>query len=328
MSLNARRGPERTSPLLSGVVMEKVPVAPTQVLSTTGGAVTMTADQALGGLLILDCQDAQTITLPTAQKIVQAIPGCEKGTSFQLDIVNKGDSEATVALGSGITLASSSGTLTIPASSVRRLRFWVTTIVPYGDLGDAVSVASMQDLANTSGYLTRTGTVLSPATAGDSVSIGGTLEVSGAGPHTIGGNASNSIQLYIQGSFAGQYGTAIAPSITVPAGQNFYGILDVGGTILKSAGTHPYVTGANFEAPIIGGTGTIVDAATVTIQGAPAATVTGSLYALKVAAGASMFGGAIIGTLATYADDAAAGTGGLVAGTLYKTATGEVRVKL
>jgi len=32
--------------------------------------------------------------------------------------------------------------------------------------------------------------------------------------------------------------------------------------------------------------------------------------------------------LPTYADDSSAGTGGLVAGDLYKTATGELRIKL
>lgn len=32
--------------------------------------------------------------------------------------------------------------------------------------------------------------------------------------------------------------------------------------------------------------------------------------------------------LPTYADDAAAGAGGLAAGRLYKTATGEIRIKL
>lgn len=35
-----------------------------------------------------------------------------------------------------------------------------------------------------------------------------------------------------------------------------------------------------------------------------------------------------LSTLATYADDAAAGVGGLTVGQLYKTATGELRVKL
>jgi hypothetical protein len=32
--------------------------------------------------------------------------------------------------------------------------------------------------------------------------------------------------------------------------------------------------------------------------------------------------------LATYADDAAAGTGGLVTGDVYKTSTGELRIKV
>ena len=45
------------------------------------------------------------------------------------------------------------------------------------------------------------------------------------------------------------------------------------------------------------------------------------------------FTGPVIGTtlnltLAEYADDAAAGVGGLVEGDLYRTATGEVRIKL
>lgn len=39
-------------------------------------------------------------------------------------------------------------------------------------------------------------------------------------------------------------------------------------------------------------------------------------------------GGTSIPSLPTYADDAAAGTGGLVADDIYKTATGELRIKL
>jgi hypothetical protein len=141
MALDTRRTPERQLPIFSGVIIEKVPTSNTQVLSTAGGVVTMSAAQALGGLLKLDCQDAQTITTPTAAVLVAAIPGCEKGNAWCLDIVNYGDSTATVGLGTGVTLVALAGVdsiQTIATTIGRRFRFIVTGVAANGDSADAV----------------------------------------------------------------------------------------------------------------------------------------------------------------------------------------------
>ncbi len=73
------------------------------VVTTATTPVTMTVAQCLGGLLAVDCQDAGTLTLPTATLLNAAIPGVAPGCSFELDVVNYGDSTLTIGLGTGIT---------------------------------------------------------------------------------------------------------------------------------------------------------------------------------------------------------------------------------
>jgi hypothetical protein len=45
------------------------------VASTGSGVITLTAAQLLGGFIIIDTQDAQSATLPTAALLCEAIPG-------------------------------------------------------------------------------------------------------------------------------------------------------------------------------------------------------------------------------------------------------------
>jgi len=90
------------SPLLSGVVLQKLNFLP-QTLTTGGGVVTLTAAQALGGFLALNCDDAQTCKFPTADVLCAAIPGVEEGTAIYLDVINYGDTTATFAINTGIT---------------------------------------------------------------------------------------------------------------------------------------------------------------------------------------------------------------------------------
>lgn len=133
--LNAtRRTPERTSPLLSGVIIQKgITPSPTTgiVVSTGSGVVTLTAAQILTGFLAIDCQDAQTANLPTATLLNAAIPGVEVGDVIELAIVNYGDSTLTVGLGTGITkttLASVAAVMTLATLVSKRFRLECTSI--------------------------------------------------------------------------------------------------------------------------------------------------------------------------------------------------------
>jgi hypothetical protein len=110
------------------------PVIPTvtptlQVLSTAGGALTMTVAQLFAGLLTPDVQDAQTWTTPTAAAIVAAIEGCQVGAAVDLDLTNYGDSTVTIGLGTGVTkvtIAGVAAVMTVLTLATKRFRFVVT----------------------------------------------------------------------------------------------------------------------------------------------------------------------------------------------------------
>lgn len=105
-------------------------ITPTTItLTTAGGVVTLTAAQLLAGLLRCDCQDAQTMTTPTAALIVAAINGVQVGASFDLDVVNYGDTTLTVGLGTGVTkltVAGVAAVMTLATLTAKRFKFVVT----------------------------------------------------------------------------------------------------------------------------------------------------------------------------------------------------------
>lgn len=108
------------------------------VVTTATTPITLTAAQVLGGLLAIDCQDAGTATLPTAALLRAAVPGAAPGVSFELDIINYGDSTLTIGLGTGITKTSIgaqsvSAVLTIVTLASKRLRFVCTTVANGSD---------------------------------------------------------------------------------------------------------------------------------------------------------------------------------------------------
>lgn len=115
-------------PRFSTVVLPmKTPT--TITLTTAGGVVTLTAAQLLNGLLRCDCQDAQTMTTPTAALLIAAIMGCQVGTSFDLDVVNYGDTTLTVGLGTGVTkltVAGVAAVMTLATLTAKRFTFVVT----------------------------------------------------------------------------------------------------------------------------------------------------------------------------------------------------------
>lgn len=139
MALGTRRTPERNSPLLSGVVHPKK-TATQQVITTATTPVTMTVAQALQGIIPVDCQDAGTLTLPTAALLNAGIPGVEVGTSFDLDVINYGDTTLTIGLGTGVTkttIATVAAVMTIATLCSKRFTLICTGILANGDAADA-----------------------------------------------------------------------------------------------------------------------------------------------------------------------------------------------
>jgi hypothetical protein len=114
-------------------------------LTTGGGARTLTAAEVLGGLLIVNCDDAQTATLPTATLLNAALPGAASGAAFDLDVINTGDTTLTIAVGTGGTLEVDSGAskdtvATIVANASKRFTILVTGVTQQGDSSDGYTV--------------------------------------------------------------------------------------------------------------------------------------------------------------------------------------------
>lgn len=126
MALDARRTPERNSPLLSGLSLPKTSPS----TEATAGAVTYTAAQLLGGLILRDpAGAARSDVTPTAALVRAAIPGAEVGTSFEFTIKNTADAAETITVtaGSGATL---SGTMTIAQNNSKRFLLRLTNVTP------------------------------------------------------------------------------------------------------------------------------------------------------------------------------------------------------
>lgn len=116
--------PQQTYPRTKGVFVPTYS-AQTATVTTATTPVTVTAAQILQGVLIVDCQDAGTITFPTAALLKAAIPAPDVGTAFELIVLNSGDTTLTVAIGSGGTLV---GTATVATVSSKRLLFRFTNV--------------------------------------------------------------------------------------------------------------------------------------------------------------------------------------------------------
>lgn len=124
MALWNRRTPERVSPLLSGLPL---PVT-TVTTDATAAAITMTAAQILGGLILRDPNGAGRADLvPTAANLVAAIPGAEVGTSFEFTIRNTADAAETITVTTN-TGATLSGTMTIAQNNSKRFLARLTNV--------------------------------------------------------------------------------------------------------------------------------------------------------------------------------------------------------
>jgi hypothetical protein len=104
----------------------------TKTLTTAGGVIAGTAAEFLGGLLRVDCDDAQTLTTPTAAALVAAIEGCQVGTAFDVDVINYGDTTLTIGLGAGVTkltIHTVAAVLTLATLTAKRFKFVCTNNV-------------------------------------------------------------------------------------------------------------------------------------------------------------------------------------------------------
>lgn len=113
--------PLSSSPRLGLIPIPQMTVTST-VASTGSGAITLTPAQLLGGFIIVDCQDAQSAALPSAELLIAAIPGVTGSSQstgacgFRFTIKNSGDSTLTLTAGTGCTL---SGTATVVTTELR-----------------------------------------------------------------------------------------------------------------------------------------------------------------------------------------------------------------
>lgn len=124
MSVLKRRTPERQSPFFSGTTI------PTTVVTTksTAGAVTYTADEILGGLILRDPNGAaRTDVLPSAALLLAAIPGAEVGSSFDFTIRNTADAAETLTINAG-TGGTASGTQTIAQNNSKAFLLVMTNV--------------------------------------------------------------------------------------------------------------------------------------------------------------------------------------------------------
>lgn len=118
------------SPRLSGLLNPLV-VPVSKTLTTAGGVITLTVAELLGGLLRINCDDAQSLTFPTSALIMAALNGPQIGTAFDVDVINYGDTTLTMVLGTGQTkfgIGSIVPVLTLATLTSKRFRFVVTGI--------------------------------------------------------------------------------------------------------------------------------------------------------------------------------------------------------
>jgi hypothetical protein len=130
-------------------VVKKTPAAIT--LTTGGGVRTLTAAEVLGGLLIINCDDAQTATLPTAALLNAAIPGAAVDVCFDVDIINVGDTTLTIAVGTGgtLTVGNSKATVaTVVALASKRITIRITGVIQQpGSTADSYTVIGHGSIA-------------------------------------------------------------------------------------------------------------------------------------------------------------------------------------
>lgn len=104
----------------------------TRILATlsTAGALTYTAAQILGGLILRDPNGAgRSDVFPSAALLAAAIPGVAVGSSFMTLLRNTADAAETITMtaGAGVTI---SGTATVAQNASKLWLFLFTNVTP------------------------------------------------------------------------------------------------------------------------------------------------------------------------------------------------------
>lgn len=108
----------------------------TVTTDSTAGAITYTAAQLLGGLIIRDPNGGgRTDILPTAALLVAAVPGVQVGSAFRFTIRNNADAAETITLnaGTGGTLSAagqSTTTSTVVQNASREYLCYFSNVTP------------------------------------------------------------------------------------------------------------------------------------------------------------------------------------------------------
>jgi len=115
------------SPYLFGLSFPTmVPYAAT--LTTAGGVVTLTGAQAQSGIFVINCDDAQTLTLPTAALLNASLAAPVVGTTFMMYVTNTGDTTLTIAVGTGGTLVNGNSKSTVATSVAQASKTFLVNI--------------------------------------------------------------------------------------------------------------------------------------------------------------------------------------------------------
>ncbi len=95
----------------------------------TAGAVTLTAAQLLGGLILRDCNGAgRADVVPTAALMVAAVPGAVVGDSFRFIIRNTSAGATTITLTPDGAATTISGTATIAQNNQKEFLLVLTNV--------------------------------------------------------------------------------------------------------------------------------------------------------------------------------------------------------
>lgn len=119
-SLGNRRTPERRTPLMGGLIVERL--TPTTLTMITAG-ISLTAAQLFTKYLLFNSSDNGNLTLPTAAQIMAGCPGLDVGDAFEFVVQVYGNHTVTVVVNTGITnksIDSETSILTIATHNSKR----------------------------------------------------------------------------------------------------------------------------------------------------------------------------------------------------------------
>jgi hypothetical protein len=126
-------------PRFGSVVFQTI----TPATISTAAAVTLTAAQLLGGLVLRDPNGAaRSDVTPTAAQLVAAIQGAMVGLSFVATIKNTADAAETITItaGAGVTL---NGTMTIAQNNMKQFLVYLSNVTPGSEAATVYSLGTV-----------------------------------------------------------------------------------------------------------------------------------------------------------------------------------------